>query len=64
MQTRLVSGTTLFHIAAKEYGDATQWWRIARANPNLVDTIIGAVTEINLPPPDPSIEGVGLPTDY
>lgn len=43
-----VSGTTLFHVAARELGDATQWNRIARLN-GLTDPWITAETELKIP---------------
>ena len=48
----LYSGTTLYAIAAAEYGDATQWWRIARAN-GLTETDIQAPTSLIIPPGTP-----------
>ncbi len=42
-------GTTLFHIAARYLGDATQWTRIAQIN-NLTDPFsFGAPVTLNLP---------------
>jgi len=42
-------GTTLFQVAAKYLGDATQWIRIAQIN-NLRDPFsIGAPSVVNLP---------------
>ena len=61
MKTIQVSGTTVFHVAAQEYQDATQWWRIMRANPILIDTIIGPVTKLIIPNPDKSTSGDGIP---
>lgn len=52
-----VSATTLFHVAAKELGDATQWNRIARLN-GLVDPWIGPETELKIPQPGTSNGGI------
>ncbi len=54
-----VSDTTLFHVAAQELGDATQWNRIAALN-GLNDPMIYGVVELLLPPYDASANG-GLP---
>jgi hypothetical protein len=56
MKTATYSGTTLFHIAAAELGDATQWLRIAREN-NLSDPVITGVVTLRIPDPDPSQTG-------
>jgi len=42
------SGTTLFHVAAKYLGDASQWSRIALIN-GLVDPYLTASTTLILP---------------
>ena len=52
VRTVLVSNTTLFVVAADEYGDATQWWRIARAN-GLRDSEVAAPTRLVIPPGGP-----------
>ena len=63
MRTRAASATTLFHVAAEEYGDATQWWRIARANA-ITDPIIGGtVVVLSIPEPRQDSEGDGIPFD-
>ena len=54
-----VADTTLFHVAAQELGDATQWNRIAALN-GLNDPMIYGVVELLLPPYDASATG-GLP---
>jgi hypothetical protein len=56
MRTILVSGGTLFHLAAAELGDATQWLRIARLN-GLSDPMIEGVVRLRLPPVDPQAGG-------
>lgn len=48
--TVTVAGGNLFAIAAKFYGDATVWNRIAAAN-GLVDPKISGVMTLNLPRP-------------
>ena len=52
-----VSGTTLFHVAARELGDATQWSRIARLN-GLTDPFITALVELKIPQPGLSDGGI------
>lgn len=42
------SGTTLFHVAARELGDAQEWERIAELN-GLTDPFIDALTELKVP---------------
>ncbi len=54
-----VTNTTLFHVAAQELGDATQWNRIAVLN-GLSDPVLQGVVELLLPPYDLSATG-GLP---
>ena len=59
-KTKQAFNTTLFHIAAKLFGDAMQWARIARINPvvinadGFVDPWVGAQVSINVPPSDTS----------
>ena len=53
---------TLYHVAARWLGDATQWWRIARLN-NLTDpdlSGLGAPVPLVLPAPD-ATQGSGVP---
>ena len=52
-----VSGTTLFHVAARELGDATQWNRIAQLN-GLTDPWIAELVELKIPRPGVSNGGV------
>ena len=54
-----VANTTLFHVAAQELGDATQWNRIAVLN-GLSDPMLLGVVELFLPPYDLGATG-GLP---
>ena len=54
-----VSATTLFHVAAEQLGDATQWNRLAAIN-GLADPIINGVAELLVPPFDTTATG-GLP---
>jgi len=56
MKTITVSGTTLFHVAADELRDATQWVRIAKAN-NLSDPVITTPTQLLIPDIDPNAGG-------
>jgi hypothetical protein len=56
LRTILQSGGTLFHVAAAELGDATQWLRIARLN-GLSDPLLHGVVELKLPPLDPQAGG-------
>jgi len=56
MRTIMVTGGDLFHIAARELGDATQWIRIAQAN-GLSDPVLEGVTTLLLPARDPSAGG-------
>jgi len=59
MKTITTAGGTLYHIAATELSDATQWIRIAQLN-NLSDPILQGVVTLAIPTPDPS-KGGGLP---
>ena len=54
-----VTNTTLFHVAAQELGDATQWNRIAVLN-GLNDPMLNGLNELLLPSYDLSVTG-GLP---
>ena len=54
-----VAATTLFHVAAKQLGDATQWNRIALLN-GLTDPMVSGITELLVPAYDPTATG-GLP---
>lgn len=49
MRQVTVAATDLFRVAADEYGDAEQWWRIARAN-RLVDPRLPGLTTLLIPP--------------
>lgn len=48
--TMTVSNTTLFHVAASVFRDATQWHRIATLN-GLSDPMISGVVTLMLPVP-------------
>lgn len=48
MRTIAVAGTDLFTVAARELGDATQWYRIAAAN-SLTDPMIFGVMTLQIP---------------
>jgi len=56
VQTLTTTGGTLFHLAASQLGDATQWIRIAQLN-NLSDPQITGIVTLNLPDPNPSAGG-------
>lgn len=43
-----VADTTLFHVAAQQLGDATQWQRIATLN-ELSDPVIVGLQELSIP---------------
>lgn len=43
-----VSGTTLYHVAARELGDATLWERIAALN-GIVDPWIAGARTLQIP---------------
>jgi len=46
MQDIIVSAAdiSLFHVAARELGDASQWWRIAQVN-GMTDPDLGRIPE-------------------
>lgn len=53
---------SLYHVAARELGDATQWWRLAQAN-DLADpdlTWLPNPVSITIPSTDSSLTD-GLP---
>ena len=54
--TITVAGGDLFHIAAQQLGEATQWIRIAQLN-GLSDPVLSGVTALQLPPPNPAAGG-------
>jgi len=47
-RTVTVSATTLFHVAAEQLGDATQWNRIAALN-GLWDPMITGLVTLKIP---------------
>ena len=49
--------TNLFQIAAREFGDATQWYRIAAIN-GLNDPWVTSGLEIKIPAPGKSNGGI------
>ena len=59
-KTKQAFSTTLFHLAAKLYGDPMQWVRIARINSGIinadgfVDPWIGSQITVTIPPGDHS----------
>jgi hypothetical protein len=54
--TITVAGGDLFHIAAQQLGDATQWIRIAQLN-GLSDPVLTGVTTLQLPAQNPAAGG-------
>lgn len=56
MQTVVVAGGDLFHLALKYLGDSTQWSRIAQLN-GLYDPLINGVVTLKIPDPDPTKTG-------
>lgn len=56
MRTIATTGGTLFHIAAAELNDATQWIRIAQLN-KITDPQIKGLTTLQLPDIDPTAGG-------
>ena len=58
MKTITVSGAdvSLFHVAARELGDATQWIRIAQAN-GPTDPMLSSVVTLTIPDVNPLLSG-------
>jgi hypothetical protein len=56
MKTLVVTGDNLFHVAAVQLSDATQWIRIAQLN-NLSDPVLIGVATLLIPDVDPSAGG-------
>jgi hypothetical protein len=56
VRTVTVTGGDLFHIAAAELGDATQWIRIAQIN-DISDPVLEGVLTLLIPDIDPSSGG-------
>lgn len=54
-----VSGTTLFHVAMLQAGDALQWVAIAELN-GLSDPWIDQLLNVEIPPVFPSGEQTGI----
>ena len=50
--------TTLYHVAARELGDATQWYRIAELNGTGSDPWLVAPAQLLIPQPGTSNGGV------
>jgi len=62
MQQAIITGGTLYQVAAQYLGDSTQWNRIAQANANPVggppmDPIISGTVTLNIPAVNPSAGG-------
>ncbi len=51
-----VAGGNLFAIAAQQYGDATAWLQIARAN-GLSDPFLSGLVTLTIPPYDRAQSG-------
>jgi nucleoid-associated protein YgaU len=51
---------TLFHVAARQLGDATEWVRIADAN-GISDPMITGTVTLTIPDPTPVKSG-GIPS--
>ncbi len=47
-KTTVKAGTTLFHVALRYLGDATQWTRIAQIN-DMEDPFVNQVMTLNIP---------------
>ncbi|HEY7579415.1 MAG TPA: hypothetical protein VH855_17615 [Acetobacteraceae bacterium] len=56
MKSITVAGEDLFHVAAVQLGDATQWIRIAELN-RISDPMLAGVTTLLIPDTDPSAGG-------
>lgn len=56
MRILTTAGGTLFHIAAAELNDATQWIRIAQAN-NLSDPMLSGLVTLFIPDKAPKVGG-------
>ena len=56
MKTITTAGDNLFHIAAVQLGDATQWIRIAQLN-NISDPMLAGVTTLLIPDRDSNAGG-------
>jgi hypothetical protein len=56
MRSITVAGGDLFHIAAVELRDATQWIRIAQLN-SLADPVLTGVTTLRIPATDATAGG-------
>lgn len=54
--TTITTTANLFAIAAQQYGDATAWLQIARAN-GLSDPFLPGLTTLTIPPYDPTQSG-------
>lgn len=59
IKTYTGADVSLFHIAAKELGDALQWQRLAAIN-NLSDYMITGTVTLQIPESDPTQSG-GVP---
>jgi hypothetical protein len=60
MRSLTTTGGTLFHLAASELADATQWIRIAQLN-DLSDPMLSGLNTLKIPDTDPK-SGGGIAT--
>ena len=56
MKRVTIAADNLFHVAAQQLGDATQWIRIAQLN-NLSDPMLTGVTDLLIPDVDRTAGG-------
>ena len=58
--TVTAADVSLYHVAARELGDATQWWRLAVVNGIADPMLAPALVTLSVPDPLPGL-GDGLP---
>lgn len=58
--TVTAADVSLFHVASRELGDATQWWRLAEINGLLDPMLPAALTTLSIPDAVPGL-GDGIP---
>lgn len=59
IKTIRVPGGTLFDVAARELGDATQWTRVARLN-GLTDPFLSGAATLKIPAVDVGYDDGGI----
>ncbi len=58
MPTTLTTiGGDLYRVALDQFGDATQWWRIAAAN-GLTDPVLAGQVTLVIPDAAPALDGL------